>query len=124
MPKKRKAADPPLSPASDSQIGKKVKVADSASAKGPSMMGASSVKVAVRAKSGKSGDKADRPRHAGFELKLTLRRVTDSTSCYRFYQSGSSTTPVPPIQQSLGKLFDQYRGRMSPAAESIMTDDL
>lgn len=40
----------------------------------------------------------------------TPRTSTDISRSHRFYQSGTSNTIVPPIQTSLNKLFDQYRG--------------
>lgn len=70
MPKKRKAADPPLSP--ESQIGKRSKVAEVAPVKSPPAMGGTLAKATGRAKSGKTGGKTDRSRHAGYELVLTF----------------------------------------------------
>ncbi|ETI21624.1 hypothetical protein G647_07971 [Cladophialophora carrionii CBS 160.54] len=36
-----------------------------------------------------------------------------------FYQSGSGTTTVPPLQQNLNKLFDQYRDNPRDAPDKI-----
>ncbi|KIW64527.1 hypothetical protein PV04_09454 [Phialophora macrospora] len=43
-----------------------------------------------------------------------VERALDS-----FYQSGSGTTPVSPLQQNLNKLFDQYRDNPKAAPDKI-----
>jgi len=43
-----------------------------------------------------------------------VERALDS-----FYQTGSGTTPVPPIQQNLNKLFDYYRENPKEAPDQI-----
>jgi len=42
---------------------------------------------------------------------LTVTPLTEAS--FSFYQSGTSNGPISPVQQNLGKLFDQYRGSSS-----------
>ncbi|KAK5044788.1 hypothetical protein LTR84_010444 [Exophiala bonariae] len=62
------------------------------------------------------------PSNSGVPMATKKRAKASGHKSHRFYQSGTSSTPVSAVQQNLGKLFDQYRDNAAASPDKIGID--